>query len=72
MKAGTHPFCQMGNAERRIQELDKFEFKVELEALNWKGMNFLGEWVHSNLMLHDKEVQQQQPSNPDSHSQYII
>ena len=72
MKADTHPFRQLGNAERRIQELDKFEFKVELEALNWKGMEFLSEWVHSNLMLHDKEVQQQQPSNPDSPSQYII
>ena len=72
LKAGTNPFCQMGNAERRIQELDKFEFKVELEALYWKGMGFLSQWVHSNLMLHEKEVQEQQPSNPESHSQYII
>ena len=72
LKAGTNPFCQMGNAERRIQELDKFEFKVELEALYWKGFGFLSQWVHSNLMLHEKEVQEQQPSNPESHSQYII
>ena len=28
--------------------------KVELEALNWKGIEFLSQWVHSILVKQDE------------------
>lgn len=56
----THMFQQRGlNPNARTQELGSFqEKKVELEALNWKGMDFLCRWVYSLLMVHEQEVTQ--------------
>jgi meiotic recombination protein SPO11 len=51
----THPFAQQYNSQRRMEELRSFEFKVELEALNWKGMDFLCQWVHTILIQHEQE-----------------
>jgi meiotic recombination protein SPO11 len=50
----THPFHQMGNSERRLEEIASFQYKIELEALNWKGMDFLGKWLHGILVRHEQ------------------
>jgi meiotic recombination protein SPO11 len=56
----THPFGQQGNnLKLRQYELSLFrenEKKVELEALNWKGMDFLCQWVHELIMAHQQQV----------------
>ena len=49
----THPFHQHGNRDLRLQELHSFEYKVELEALNWKGMDFLCIWLKDILIRHE-------------------
>ena len=57
----THPFHQRGlNPNARMQELEQFQQekkKVELEALNWKGMDFLCRWVYTLLRAHEQEVE---------------
>ena len=53
-----HLFHQQGNSDLRRQELDELLLhgrKVELEALNWMGMDFLCRWVYNKLELHEKE-----------------
>jgi DNA topoisomerase VI subunit A len=55
----THPFHQQGNSGRRMEELllmEEHGYKVELEALNWKGMDFLCQWVHSILVQHERAL----------------
>ncbi len=55
----THPFQQQGNSIIRAQELGDLESggrKVELEALNWLGLDFLCRWVRMKLEQHDKEI----------------
>jgi meiotic recombination protein SPO11 len=56
----THPFGQQGNnLKLRRYELALFrknKKKVELEALNWKGMDFLCQWVHELIMAHQQQV----------------
>jgi meiotic recombination protein SPO11 len=51
----THPFQQQGwNPELRLQELEQMDrYKVELEALNWRGMDFLGRFVHRIIQAHE-------------------
>jgi meiotic recombination protein SPO11 len=50
----THPFHQQGNSERRLEEIASFQCKIELEALNWKGMDYLGQWLHGILVCHEQ------------------
>jgi meiotic recombination protein SPO11 len=50
----THPFHQQGDSERRLEEIASFQYKIELEALNWKGMDFLGQWLHGILVRHEQ------------------
>ena len=50
----THPFHQQGVSERRREEIASFQYKVELEALNWKGVDFLGQWLQGILVRHDQ------------------
>jgi meiotic recombination protein SPO11 len=67
----THIFHQLGNSELRIQELEDLESggrKVELEALNWLGMDFLCQWLKNILEQHDEEV----ASDPDGATTIII
>jgi meiotic recombination protein SPO11 len=56
----SHPFHQQGwNPQQRLAELHLFEengYKVELEALNWKGMDFLCQWVHSILVQQEQHA----------------
>ncbi|KAL3942725.1 MAG: hypothetical protein SGBAC_003132 [Bacillariaceae sp.] len=48
-----HPFVRDGlDPEQRWHELELLARKVELEALNWKGMDFLSQWVHELIHLH--------------------
>lgn len=48
-----HPFVRDGiDPEQRWHEMKLLEHKVELEALNWKGMDFLCQWVHHLILLH--------------------
>lgn len=50
-----HPFVQDGlDPEQRWHELALLEHKVELEALNWKGMHFLSQWVHQLIHAHQQ------------------
>jgi meiotic recombination protein SPO11 len=57
----THQFHQQGgNPQKRKLELVQLEQdakKVELEALNWKGMDFLCQWVSSLIDAHDRQCQ---------------
>ncbi|CAJ1966115.1 unnamed protein product [Cylindrotheca closterium] len=58
-----HPFVQEGlDPEQRWQELELLNEKVELEALNWKGMDFLSQWVQ-NLVVQAKQKQKQRKTN---------
>lgn len=55
----THIFHQQGNSELRIQELEDLESggrKVELEALNWLGMDFLCQWLKNIVEQYDEEI----------------
>lgn len=55
LKNPNHPFHQSGawNPQLRMEELEQMTRKVELEALNWKGMDFLCEWVATILRNQD-------------------
>jgi meiotic recombination protein SPO11 len=50
----NHPFAQRGwNPERRRSELQAMdEFKVELEALHWLGMDYLSHFVVATMRAH--------------------
>jgi meiotic recombination protein SPO11 len=55
----THSFHKQGNSVMRIEELEEMENsgrKVELEALNWLGMDYMCAWVKSILEQHDAEI----------------
>lgn len=55
----THEFHQQGNSELRFEELQNLAEngrKVELEALNWLGMDFLCQWVKNILEQYDEDV----------------
>lgn len=55
----THSFQQQGNSAMRVAELEKLERfgrKVELEALNWLGMDYMCAWVKSILLQHDDQI----------------
>lgn len=67
----THPFGQQGNSELRQYELSLFrdnQKKVELEALNWKGMDFLCQWVHELIKGHQHNQRLQQSNSSSSSS----
>lgn len=53
-----HLFLHQGWSDLRSQELDELLLhgrKVELEALNWLGMDFLCRWVYNNLERHERD-----------------
>lgn len=55
----NHAWNQQGNSEMRVEELEEMQSsgrKVELEALNWLGMDYMCSWVKSILEQHDIEV----------------
>lgn len=56
----SHPFHQSGwNREQRVEELERMhEYKVELEALNWKGMDFLCGFIHRTIQAHERFQQE--------------
>lgn len=65
-----HLFLQQGNSDLRSQELDELLLhgrKVELEALNWLGMDFLCRWVYNKLELHDREFASRLTNGAKSH-----
>jgi DNA topoisomerase VI subunit A len=49
-----HPFhCNHMDAEKRLDELHLMQsmgYKVELEALNWLGMDYMGDWIEEILV----------------------
>ena len=58
LRQDGHLFHQQGNSDLRSQEMEDLLLhgrKVELEALNWLGMDFLCRWVCNKLELHDHE-----------------
>ena len=67
----THSFHKQGNSVMRIKELQEMERsgrKVELEALNWLGMDYMCAWVKSILDQHDTNI-----ANGDSDgSEFVI
>jgi DNA topoisomerase VI subunit A len=62
----SHPFQQQGwNCELRRAELEQMDrYKVELEALNWKGMDFMCKFVHRIIQAHESY----HPSKLDSNN----
>lgn len=64
-------FCQQGNSSLRMQELREMKengYKVELEALNWLGMDYLCQWVRRILEQHEEAL----ASEAEWNSSYII
>jgi meiotic recombination protein SPO11 len=65
----THPFHQRGRVQgQRMEEMELMQendYKVELEALNWKGMDFLCQFVHSKLTLLREEDQRESGETDD-------
>jgi meiotic recombination protein SPO11 len=54
----NHRWTQFGEDERRVEELQAmrdFGYKVELEALNWLGMDYCAEWIAS-ILEHQAQV----------------
>eukprot|EP00980_Cylindrotheca_fusiformis_P023235 scaffold10270_cov125-Cylindrotheca_fusiformis.AAC.2 len=75
----THPFCsQKPLRQSELALFQKHQKKVELEALNWKGMDFLCDWVHGLIYAHHQHllrVAHQQAAvgeNADIESTHII
>lgn len=68
----THPFGQTGwNPEQRRLELEAMkEFKVELEALHWLGMDFLSKYVVSVFREHTEAASAQ--NHGEESPNYII
>jgi len=67
----NHSFHQQGHSAMRIQELEEMESsgrKVELEALNWLGMDYMCIWLKSILEKHDSQLSRADCEN----STYII
>jgi DNA topoisomerase VI subunit A len=63
-----HPWIRQQNASRRRQELQLMldnNYKVELEALHWLGMDALSEWLGSILEHEQAKRQQQQQQQQD-------
>jgi len=55
----SHEFHQQGNSDLRLKELEDMANggrKVELEALNWLGLDFLCQWVKNILEQYDEDV----------------
>jgi hypothetical protein len=50
--SGSKPFAERGrNKAERLQELRAMRrYKVELEALHWKGANYLSRFVYETIM----------------------
>ncbi|CAB9505383.1 Meiotic recombination protein SPO11 [Seminavis robusta] len=76
-----HQFHGCGTNQDCYEELELMQengYKVELESLNWLGMDFMSQWVHGALIEggeqlareQEEELQQaQDESDVDSHSQ---
>ena len=57
LKEDGHRWTNFGENMRRVEELeDMRRYKVELEALNWLGMDFCAQWVSEILHYHDAQV----------------
>jgi meiotic recombination protein SPO11 len=55
----SHRWTNFGADERRVEELEDMRdsgYKVELEALNWLGMDYCSEWVCS-IFGHQEQVE---------------
>ena len=54
----NHLWTNYGRNVRRVEELEDMRHsKVELEALNWLGMDYCGQWLLSILEYHDELIQ---------------
>jgi hypothetical protein len=52
----SHHFHNLGSLKRRLHELEimqQLDYKVELEALHWMGMNYICDWLEDALHRHD-------------------
>lgn len=55
-------FAERGgwNKDERVRELQAmYKYKVELEALHWKGMDYLCKFVYETILGHEKRQRQQ-------------
>jgi meiotic recombination protein SPO11 len=52
LKDEHRPYCHLGTATRSelLRFADTHPHKVELEALHWKGMDYLCNWLHQQLL----------------------
>lgn len=49
------PCAEQMNHNRRVAELKRMhKYKVELEALHWKGMDYLCRFVYETILEHEK------------------
>ena len=71
----NHKFHGSDTNKYRYEELEimqENDYKVELEAMNWLGMDYLTNWVYETLTRHDEQLlakqQQQQEGESDSNS----
>ena len=55
-------FAERGgwNKEERVRELQAmYKYKVELEALHWKGMDYMCKFVYETILGHEKKQQEE-------------
>ena len=55
-------FAERGgwNKEERVRELQAmYKYKVELEALHWKGMDYMCKFVYDTILGHEKKQEEE-------------
>ncbi|KAG7336859.1 DNA topoisomerase VI subunit A [Nitzschia inconspicua] len=69
-----HPFGRQGwdPQQRRIELEAMKQFKVELEALHWLGMDYLSNFVVSIIQAQIQQQQQQQPIRSNEVTKFSI
>ena len=68
--SGSKPFVERGhNKDERLRDLRAMrKYKVELEALHWKGKDYLSQFVYDAVMNHEsKHLSKGQKIDRNSH-----
>jgi hypothetical protein len=55
-------FTEQGgwNKEERVRELQAmYKYKVELEALHWKGMDYISKFVYETILGHERKQEEE-------------
>lgn len=61
-----HGACTNEGRYAELEMMKKGGYKMELEALNWLGMDFITKWLHGILVRHENQLQQLQLNEEDN------